>query len=205
MKKIYAASFIVVALTVVGCGGSSSSPVSTGSNSTIGIWTTTSKSSDGTNYAQIDRLARPVVNEVFATVANNRHQINDEDSPPQDKNELIKDIDSFLTFPAGRSPATRKVIEAILVPDMMIADLSQPGKASYLGTETGGATGGKFGGRALTDDVVDISLGIVFGNTISALGLAPDDKKEIPTLTSDHVGPGGKHFTSTFPYLGAPR
>jgi hypothetical protein len=38
----------------------------------------------------------------------------------------------------------------------MIADLSKSGPASYLGVETNGATGGLFGGRALTDDVVDI-------------------------------------------------
>jgi hypothetical protein len=57
----------------------------------------------------------------------------------------------------------------------------------------------------LTDDVVDISLGAIFGNTISALGLAPDDGKAIPALTSDNVGPGAKHFKTTFPYLGDPR
>ena len=88
----------------------------------------------------------------------------------------------------------------------MKADLSQSATtAAYLGVETGGVTGSKFGGRALTDDVVDISLGIVFGNTVSALGLAPDDGKEIPTLTSDNVDASGKHFKSTFPYLGDPQ
>ena len=85
------------------------------------------------------------------------------------------------------------------------ADLNQTDSAAYLGSETGGATGGKFGGRKLTDDVADISLGVVFGKTVSALGLAPADGKDIPTLTSDHVGAEGKHFTATFPYLGAPR
>ena len=59
--------------------------------------------------------------------------------------------------------------------------------------------------RALTDDVITTSLGIIFGNTIPALGLAPDDGNEIPSLTTDNVGPGGKHFLTTFPYLGNPR
>jgi len=186
MKKIQIASFLGLGLAVVGCGGSGSS---TGTP---------------TYYTQIDRLARPVVNEVFATVANNRHQINDQDSPPNDVNQLKNDIDSFLISPAGRSAATRNVIESVLVPDMMKADLSQSGPAAYLGTETGGATGGKFGGRKLSDDVVDISLGIVFGSTVSDLNLAPDDHNEIPTLTNDHVGPDGKHFLTTFPYLGNP-
>jgi len=91
-----------------------------------------------------------------------------------------------------------------LVPDVLKADLSKQGNATYLGVETGGATGGLFGGRALTDDVVDLSLGVVFGTTISDLGLAPADGNDIPTLTSDNVTSSGKHFKTVFPYLGNP-
>ncbi len=170
----------------------------------IGVWCTTNVPNGGT-FKQMDRLSRPVVNEVFATVAANRHKINDEAQPSMDSMELKKDIQGFMTFPAGRSTAIRDVVTAVLVPDVMKVDLGKKDSAAYLGVETGGATGGKFGGRGLNDDVVDISLGVVFGNTIPALGLAPDDGKEIPTLTSDNVGPGGKHFLSTFPYLGEPR
>jgi hypothetical protein len=156
-------------------------------------------------YQQIDRLARPVVNEVFASVAGDRHKTNNEISPSQDSTELAKDIQNFMVNTAGRSQATTDVVKAVLVPDVLVADLNQTDSAAYLGSETGGATGGKFGGRKLTDDVVDISLGVVFGTTVSALGLAPADGKQIPSLTSDNVGAGGKHFTATFPYLGAPR
>ena len=160
---------------------------------------------DVQTFVQRDRLARPIVNEALATVANNRHRINNSNNPTDDAGQLKQDIESFLTVPAGRSRAIKDVIEAVLIPDVMIADLSKPGPAAYLGVETGGATGSLFGGRKLTDDVVDTSLGIVFGNTISALGLAPDDGKAIPTLVSDNVGPGAKRYTNTFPYLGAPR
>ena len=163
-------------------------------------------------YSQIDRLARPVVNEVLATVANNRHAINDFAVPAQDGQPgfLTDDIQSFLTGTAGRSQATTDVVKAVLVPDVMVADLSQSGPAAYLGVETGGVTGGKFGGRKLTDDVVDTSLGVIFGNTVSALGLAPDDGKEIPTLTTDNVSfnTAPKHYqdgvvsSAVFPYLG---
>ena len=163
-------------------------------------------------YSQIDRLARPVVNEVLATVANNRHAINDAAIPSQDGQSgfLIDDIQSFMTGTAGRSQATTDVVKAVLIPDVMVADLSQSGPAAYLGVETGGATGGKFGGRKLTDDVVDASLGVIFGNTVSALGLAPDDGKEIPTLTTDNVSftTAPKHYQDgvvsavAFPYLG---
>ncbi len=160
-----------------------------------------------TTYTQVDRLARPVVNEVFATVANNRHQVNDTDNPTDDSKsgKLTDDIQSFMVGTAGRSQATTDVVKAVLIPDVMKADLSKTGVAGYLGVETGGATGSTFGGRKLSDDVVDTSLGVVFGNTVSALGLAPDDNKEIAALTTDNVGAGGKHFTATFPYLGAPQ
>jgi len=162
-------------------------------------------SSDTHVYAQIDRLGRPAVNEVFATVAGGRHQANDEISPSQDATSLSGDIQQFMTGTAGRSQAITSVVKSVLVPDVLVADLTQTGPAAYLGVETGGATGGKFGGRKLTDDIVDTSLGIIFGNTVPALGLAPDDGKEIPTLTSDHVGPDAKHYTTTFPYIGSPQ
>lgn len=158
-------------------------------------------------YQQFDRLARPVVNEALATVANNRHKVNNEISPSQDSTQLANDIELFLG-PAGqaiqRSRATTDVIKAVLVPDVMKANLNATG-AAYLGVETAGATGGLFGGRALTDDVVDTSLGVVFGTVVSDLGLAPVDGKAISALTSDNVGPGAKHYKSTFPYLGDPR
>jgi len=204
MKKAYIASVAVVAVAVVGCGGSGNSVSKTPKSSVIGVWMTTSVPAAGNQYTQSDRLARPAVNEVFATVANGRHAANDADTPSDDSSQLQNDIDSFLTFPANRSPQIRTVIESVLIPDVMKADLSQSGNGAYLGVETGGATGGKFGGRQLSDDVVDTSLGIIFGNTIPALGLAPDDNNEIPTLTSDHVDASGKHFLATFPYLGNP-
>ena len=180
----------LAALALAGCGSSSSDGGGGGSTQT---------------FTQVDRLARPAVNEVFASVANNRHQINDQDSPVNDKTQLANDIQAFMVGTAGRSQAITNVVKSVLVPDVMTADLSQGGNAAYLGVETGGATGGTFGGRKLTDDVVDTSLGVIFGSTVPTLGLAPDDGKEIPTLTSDNVGDGAKHFTNTFPYLGAPK
>ena len=177
------AACAIVALAIVGCGGSGSGK---------------------TQFTQIDRLARPAVNELFATAENNRHLTNNMIAPKDDATQIANDIDFFMTHAAGRSQATTDALKSVLVPDVLVADMSQTTPA-YLGVETGGATGGKFGGRALTDDVIDISLGAVFGNTISALGLAPDDGKEIATLTSDNVDASGKHFSNTFPYLGPPQ
>jgi len=187
----------VGALLVAGCSG--------GNNNGGGL----------ASFRQQERLARPIVNEALATFANNRHRINNLNTPAQDGNEagdpasgaLAQDIETFLTHPQHtRSPQIRAVIRSVLVPDMMIADLSRNDPtAAYLGFETGGATGSRFGGRKLEDDVVDISLGVVFGNTVPALGLAPDDGLEIPTLTSDNVPPSNNKLAPfVFPYLRGP-
>lgn len=199
-------------------------------------------------FAQLDRLNRPAVNEVFATFA--RHDTNNRNNPADDATQLKNDIGSFMTNVAGRSAQITAVEQAVLVPDVQIADLSgtsqscigaAPGTCNnYLGVETGGATQAPsglkpFGGRALTDDIVSISLGTIFGGTIPALGLAPEDNKEQdgradaafpggpcsvgnctggtypagkrPNLTTDNVSwqTAPKHFTATFPYIGAPQ
>jgi Domain of unknown function (DUF4331) len=181
----------------------------------IRVWETTSLfSNTDFMYHQQDRLARPAINEVLATVSNLRHHVNNTDNPTDDSTQLKNDIESFLTFPAGRSSAIKNAIEAVLVPDVMIADLSQTGvTAAYLGVETQGLSGSKFGGRALTDDVVDIDLMTIFGPLIPNLsmlnpnlfgGVIPDDGNELPAFETDNVGPGDKVFLPTFPYLGVP-
>ncbi len=171
----------------------------------VRLWETTSipAGAPNFNFVQQDRLARPAVNEALATVTASRHYINNHDNPTDDVNNLKSDILAFMSFPAGRSAAVSNALASVLVPDVMVADLSQSGKASYLGVETGGFTGGKFGGRALTDDTVDIDLSAIFGNVIPALGLAPDDGKELPQFSTDNVGPHND-FLATFPYHGNP-
>jgi hypothetical protein len=160
-------------------------------------------------YQQIERLARPAVKELFQQFAN--HDGTNKIPPwqtPLASQTLYQEIGSFTTSVAGRSAATASTLQAVLIPDEIAADLSQPGNAAYLGVETGGATGGKFGGRGLTDDVIDISLGAVFGNTLSTgLGLIPDDGKESPCLTTDNVPSQAAKdniTAATFPYVGAP-
>ncbi len=172
----------------------------------VSVWASASvtdpSSPYGASYAQIERLARPAVKEAFESFDN--HDKSNRSAPTSDP-ALSDAILSFTTTAAGRSAETAGVLRAVLGVDETLADLSQTGvKAAYLGTETGGATGSKFGGRGLTDDVIDISLGAIFGNTISALKLAPDDGKESKCLTSDNVGPQAHHFTDAFPYLGEP-
>lgn len=152
-----------------------------------------------TTYQQIELLSRPAVKEAFEAFES--HDETNRSEPYHDPT-LRTQIRSFaLNF---RNERTADALQSLLYPNEMLVDLSQNvTTASYLGYETGGATGSKFGGRALSDDIIDISLGALFGNTLSALGLIPDDHKEAPCLTTDNIA-YDKMNTSTFPYIQAP-
>lgn len=56
-------------------------------------------------------------------------------------------------------------------------------------------------GRNLSDDVIDVSLVLMFGGTT---GTRFDGTNGTPQLTSDGVGPGNRDFTIGFPYLELP-
>ncbi|NND63842.1 MAG: DUF4331 family protein [Flavobacteriaceae bacterium] len=56
-------------------------------------------------------------------------------------------------------------------------------------------------GRTLGDDVIDISLTLMFGGTT---GTRFDGNNGTPQLTSDGVGPGDRDFTLPFPYMESP-
>lgn len=162
----------------------------------------TSSSAPSTGqYKQLELLSRPAVKEAFENFAD--HDTSNRSEPYADPT-LQSAIGTFTTSVAGRSAANAATLQAVLYPNEMVADLSQNvANAAYLGVETNGATGSKFGGRALSDDVIDISLGAIFGSTLSALGLIPDDGKESPCLTTDHVSYASVTST-TFPYTQAP-
>jgi hypothetical protein len=172
----------------------------------VHLWATTSAEYEKNGqiaFKQIELLSRPAVKELFEPFA--MHATTNEAEPYNDP-AIKSSISYFMANVAGRSPAISNVIESVLYPNEMAFDISQSGPAAYLGVETGGATGGKFGGRGLTDNVIDTSLGVVFGGTIPALGLAPDDGKENGCLTSQHVtsGQGGMQTQATYPFLAQP-
>lgn len=151
-----------------------------------------------TSYIQIELLARPAVKEAFEAFES--HDKTNRREPYEDPT-LRAQIGSFSQN--FRSATIAGALQATLYPNEMKIDLSQnTPTAAYLGVESGGATGSKFGGRALSDDIIDLSLGAIFGNTLVYLGV-PDDKKELPCLTTDNVGYVGKS-TTTFPYIQGP-
>jgi hypothetical protein len=181
----------------------------------------------GGTWVQVERLARPAVKEATESFAN--HDVTNRSALTDDA-VLAKSIREYAIHTAGRSTAVADAAVKVLIPDHIEADLAQPGPARYLAVETNGKSGlpvqivrtvppdgiegvkkalgdpyRQFGGRDPKSPVIDLSLGALYGSLIPKLGLAPDDNRETPCLTSDNTTPAAKHPLRGFPYLGDPR
>jgi hypothetical protein len=194
-------------------------------------------------FLQIARQGRPTVIELYSPWSD--HDTILRSPPSSDPGLLATDINTFTTTFAKRSPAIATFVSGIFargtqqppatfqsVSNVLVFDLSQTGPATYLGVESGGritSTGGvnpsptpSFGGRALTDDVMTITLQLTFGSLVPGITSIPDDGNELdgrngrPNLTNDNVTylTAPKHFhlggpppftALQFPYLGDPR
>ncbi|MBV8149358.1 MAG: DUF4331 family protein [Candidatus Eremiobacteraeota bacterium] len=200
MRNRFTYSLVAAALAGIVVGGCSSG---VGSKLVPGLFDSAARTSvaqsSSTAYKQIELLARPAVKEAFETFAD--HSKTDRAEPYND-NLLKSQIGSFTEN--FRSSTIAGALQSVLYPNEMLVDLSQnTTTAAYLGVESGGATGSKFGGRALDDDIITDSLGAIFGDTLTYLGVA-DDHKELPCLTTDNVSYQSKS-TKTFPYIEKPR
>ncbi len=150
----------------------------------IAVWATTTAPNEAGVWQQADRIGRPAINTVVNSsgavvgadpgnkaLFNASHPKDDAQftSPAKDALRIL----SSLSAEGSYDEATLEALAGILLPDVLTYDTSQP--ASYLN------------GRALTDDVIDISLSIVTGGAITTDGI-------------------GTHtdYLAEFPYLGVP-
>ena len=194
----------------------------------------TNTSGANIQFAQIDRIGKPGIKELFLPFA--QHDAYNRDVPANDLMNTAPKINTFVTNVAGRSAAVSSYAQALLLPDALIVNLtSSATRASYLGYETNGAltvdcqgrAGSSFGGRAPTDDVVTTMLSLAYGriatttsapNAGTGLTPVPDDFREQtgqggkPQLGTDNVscttgsngGPPKSTLSASFPYLNAP-
>ena len=121
-------------------------------------------------FVQIDRIGRPGLKELYLPYAN--HQAFNGLAPTTDPAQVAPQIATFVSA-AGRSAAISQYVQDLLVPDVMLFNVTSTATTgSYLGYETGGqiassCNGGApnaFGGRGLSDDVVSTMLGLAYGN-----------------------------------------
>lgn len=192
----YALLLGALGLGVTGCGNNGSPVV-----------LTPQPPAQNVAYTQIERLSRPAIKEVFEPFQD--HQISNTLEPYNDptiKNDII------VTEDALRAPTATtdygKALAGLLYPDEYTVDLSAGAPAGadkeyFLSNEVEKA----FGGRAPNDDVIDLELSALFGNTLSAIGAIADDGEENTCLSAQNITAGedpSKQSTNTFPYLPTP-
>ena len=151
---------------------------------------------DNAVYEQVEFLGNPLVSEVTILKVNhdryNRTQ-------PYNSAEFGPQSLAFINQFRGAQPVVANTLGAVLYPDMLIVESSRnPATAGWL---SWALTNG-WGGRKLSDDVVDAGLSAIFGKVITAAG-ARCDNGQLP-LCTDNVPANDKAFVSTFPYLAGP-
>jgi hypothetical protein len=133
---------------------------------TLAVWGRTALEGE----AQIDRNGRPVINTVFMPAAlkdafNAAH--------PRDDQRLFREPFLASARALGNSPDRANFLADFLLPDMLTIDTSRPTAFPN--------------GRALADDVIDVSLNLVSGGAITTDCVANDST-----------------FRDTFPYWAGP-
>ncbi|HEU4719826.1 MAG TPA: DUF4331 family protein [Gemmatimonadaceae bacterium] len=146
-------------------------------------------------YDQVDFLGNPLVSEVTIVKANhdqyNRTQ-------PYATATFRPQTEAFVTS-FNRPQALASLLGSVLYPDILVVDATKsPSTAGWLSW----ALAGGYGGRKLTDDVVDVGLTAIFSSFLNPTNAycAPF---QLP-LCTDNVGANDRAFGTTFPYLAAP-
>jgi len=154
----------------------------------------------GIVYTQVEQLGNPLVQEV--TIVKARHQEYDA-TMPYNTAGFKAETEAFIHTVGKRPTAYATAVANILYPDILIVDTSKPtSTAGYLSWTPPPLGVNGWGGRKLTDDVVDISLSAVFSSLLTAEG-ASCAPFQLP-LCTDNVNANDKAFLSVFPYLAAP-
>ena len=166
--------------------------VGTNRTGKINVWMTTSTPTPVGSYAQVERLAVPALNELFMDFK--AHDFSNRQTPPNDAGNQSNFIRGFVGV-IGRPQGIADAVISVAIPDVIQADLTKP-SGSYFGAKLGN----NFGGRRPKDDVIDVTASVVFGSAVTGI-----TQGQIPSLTSDNVGPNPANFLPTFPYLGTPR
>src|SRR6266545_6553332 len=151
-------------------------------------------------YTQIERLGNPLVSEVFFPkrdhgLHNNKSPIDDSKTMAAGGSDVPGHIRSFVSSFPTRTEKTITTLQTVLAPDELLVFPNRTGStAGWLSW----ALASGYGGRKLSDDVVDVGLSAVFGNALDAA------QQVLAGLTSDNVGPSVRSFSTKFPYLENP-
>lgn len=147
-------------------------------------------------FNQIERLGNPLVSEVFFPKRDHGlHNTKGPDADPLTMPAGGTDVPGHIrTFVSsfGRSATIGNTLAAVLSPDMLMVF---PNRAGNTAGWLSWALANGYGGRKLSDDVVDAGLTAVFGT------LLDPNAGTVAGLTSDNVPATVRSFSPTFPYL----
>jgi hypothetical protein len=189
---------MALALLVAGCGDSTRSSDITSPG--LGAPDAASAemvgdANDGVVYDQTDFLGNPLVSEVTILKAN--HDAYNK-TQPYNTATFRPQTEKFVTD-FNRPQALATLLGSVLYPDILIVDPTKaPSTAGWLSW----ALSNGWGGRKLTDDVVDLGLSAIFSSFLN-----PTNAYCAPftlPLCTDNVGVNDKAFSATFPYLASP-
>ncbi|HEX6747245.1 MAG TPA: DUF4331 family protein [Longimicrobium sp.] len=201
MRMIHAALPALAAAALLGAGCRDTRTVVEVQTDTVTVHDTVRIGNTTVTFDQMERLANPLVSEVF--VDKREHGHFNASQPSEDVAQFRDDVARFITTVAGRDGAYANAVAAALTPDMLLVRLDKTGGGPF-GANVGWLTyvldpANGYGGRKLQgDDAVDKGLAVIFG---SALG---NNANVSPGLVTDNVDANDRTHSATFPYLAAP-
>ncbi|MDQ2668601.1 MAG: DUF4331 domain-containing protein [Gemmatimonadota bacterium] len=183
--RIGALSAVGMALLAFGAACGSDSDTGTG------ITTTDTPAT----YNQVQRLGNPLVSEVL--LLKRDHAFHGSSNPSDDVANFTTPVKGFIAQFRPNATGLQTAIASTLLPDMLMVQTDQAqSTAGYLGYVIAGKP--QYGGRKLTDDVVDISLTAIFSDLLDPTQ-SVCKPFTLPLCTDNVPSHGG--FTTTFPYL----
>lgn len=148
-------------------------------------------------YDQVQRLGNPLVSEVF--LAKKDHPFHGSIGPADDAASFGAGVKGFVAAFRPQATTLQTTLASVLLPDMLII---QTDKATTSAGWLTWALANGWGGRKLTDDVVDTGLSAIFSDLLDPTQAVC--KPGALPLCTDNIG-SHSTFSATFPYLAAPR
>lgn len=149
------------------------------------------------SFNQVQRLGNPLVSEVF--LSKKDHPFHGSIGPADDAASFGATVKGFVAAFRPQATTLQNTLAAVLLPDMLIVQTDKA--ASSAGWLTWALANG-YGGRKLTDDVVDTGLSAIFSDLLDPTQAVC--KPGALPLCTDNIG-SHSTFTATFPYLAAPK
>jgi hypothetical protein len=157
----------------------------------------TSPSQNNRTYNQVQRLGNPLVSEVF--LLKKDHATHGSIGPADDAATFSANVKGFVAAFRPQATTLQNTLAGALLPDVLIVQTDKAGStAGWLSW----ALANGWGGRKLTDDVVDVGLSGIFSDLLDPTQAVC--KPFTLPLCTDNVG-SHSTFTSAFPYLAAPK